>query len=198
MQAAIAGCTESAVRLLDAGADPNVEDEMDNLTALDRAAEFGNQDVVKLLLQRGVDPSKDDRILLSALYGFDDTSEGQATIRMLVQNGADVFMDCWTDERPLVVAAGQGRLNTVEMFLNAPYSSSSVRQEHIWDAIRVAAEEGHSVVLKGLMEHYDPNETETETPWEWAKGYGFGESIRMLRPYFEPDSKSDYDDNESN
>ncbi|KAF9773350.1 hypothetical protein IL306_008883 [Fusarium sp. DS 682] len=195
MQAAIGGYPDIVARLLDAGADPDAQDETDYLTTISRAAEHGNGDVIKLLLEKGVNPNVDDRILLSTLYGMDDNSEGQAVIKMLVEHGADVFMDCWSDERPLVIAAREGRLLTVEMFLKASYSSNSVRQAHIWDAITVAAEHGHALVLERLMEHYDPDGTEKQTPWEWVKEYRFGESYELLRPYSEP-AKSDNDGND--
>lgn len=195
LHAATGGYLGIVTRLLNAGADPDAQDSIDELSAMSRAAERGNKDVVELLLKRGVDPSTDDRILLSALEGFgvDDISGSNAVFQMLVEHGADVFMDNWTDARPLVIAAEQGRFLTVELFLNASYSSSSIRQEHIWDAIRVAAEEGEALILERLMEHYDPDETETETPWEWAKSYRFGHSYKLLRPYFEPDAESDND-----
>ncbi|KAH7213155.1 hypothetical protein DER44DRAFT_692412, partial [Fusarium oxysporum] len=180
-------------RLLDAGADPNAQDEAESLTAISWAAESGHEDVVKLLLERGADPNVDDRILLSALSGCepDDYDDNDALIEMLVKHGADVFMDCWSDERPLVIAARQDRHLTVELFLEASYSSRSVRQEHIWDAITVAAEEGHEAILASLMRHYEPDETEKQTPWEWAKEYQFGQSYELLRPYSELEARTD-------
>ncbi|KAM0345452.1 hypothetical protein ACHAPU_006379 [Fusarium lateritium] len=186
MQAAIGGCPTATALLLDAGADPDAQDDTEQLTAISRAAEHGNDDVLKLLLERGVDPNVDDRTLLSALYGSEDTSDGQAVIKLLVEHGADVFMDGWTDERPLVIAARQGRLITVELFLEASFSSSSVRQEHIWDAIIVAAEHEHALVLERLMKHYDPDENEKQNSWQWVKEHSLGESYELLKPFFEP------------
>ncbi|PNP61473.1 hypothetical protein FNYG_13760 [Fusarium nygamai] len=110
---------------------------------------------------------------------------------MLVKHGADVFMDGWSDERPLVIAARQRRCRTVEMFLEASYSSRSVRQEHIWDAITVAAEEGEEGILVSLMKYYEINETEKQSKWKWIQESQFGGSLELLRPYFEPDTTSE-------
>ncbi|KAK2687718.1 hypothetical protein QWA68_013426 [Fusarium oxysporum] len=188
LYAAMVGHLGIVERLLDAGADPNAQDEVQCLTAMSWAAESGHEDVVKLLLERGVDPNVDDRILLSALSGCepDDFDDNDALIEMLVKHGADVFMDGWSDERPLVIAASQNRYLTVEIFLEASYSSRGVRQEHIWDAITVTAEECHGAILASLMKHYEPDETEKQTKWEWVQKYQFGDSFELLRPYFEP------------
>lgn len=197
--AASAGCVGLVSRLMDAGADPNAVDESEGLTAMSRAAEDDHVAVVELLLARGVSPNEDDRTLLCALRERDRSedakSDGIRVIRTLVEHGADVFMDSWSDERPLVIAAERGLTEIVELFLQAKFTSPKIRQEHIHDAVCVAAEEGEEGILKMLMEHYvrcDTN-SERETPWEWAKSYEFGQSLRLLRPYFSPDSYSSDD-----
>ncbi|KAF5581603.1 ankyrin repeat domain-containing protein [Fusarium pseudoanthophilum] len=192
--AAMMGYLGIVQRLLDAGADPNALDEAESLTALSWAAEYGQEDVVKLLLERGADPNLDDRVLLSALGGSepDDMEDNDTLIEMLVRHGANVFMDAWSDERPLVIAARQGRCRTVNMFLEASYSSRSVRQEHIWDAITVAAEEGEEAILASLMKHCEMNEP---TKWRWIQESQFDDSLELLRPYFEPDTTSENDGN---
>jgi ankyrin repeat protein len=191
--AASAGCAGLVSKLLNAGVDPNAVDESEELVAMSRAAEYDHVAVVELLLARGVSPNVDDRTLLCALRDRDRSeeagSDGYRLIRTLVQHGADVFMDGWTDERPLVIAAEHGLTDVVELFLQAEFTSTRIRQEHIRNAVCVAAEEGEKEILKMLMEHYvrcDTN-SEHETPWEWAKNYEFGQSLELLRPYFSPD-----------
>ncbi|KAF5967709.1 hypothetical protein FBULB1_11089 [Fusarium bulbicola] len=191
LHAAMIGYRGIVQRLLDAGADHNAQDEAESLTAISWAAENGHGDIVKLLLERGADPNLDDRVLLSALRGDSD-----ALIELLIKHGADVFMDGWSDERPLVIASRQGRDLTVKMFLEATYSSESVRQEHIWDAITVAAEEGHETILARLMKHYEMNETEKQTKWKWVQESHFGDPLELLRPYFEADAISEKDGKE--
>ncbi|KAF5646997.1 ankyrin repeat domain protein [Fusarium tjaetaba] len=197
LHAAMIGYLGIVQRLLDAGADPNAQDEAESLTAISWAAESGRTDVVKLLLKRGADPNLDDRVLLCAMSGCepDDIEDSDVLIELLIKHGADVFMDGWSDERPLVIAARQGRCNTVNMFLEASYSSRSVRQEHIWNAITVAAEEEEGVILASLMKHYDMNETEKQRKWEWVQKSQFGDSLELLRPYFEPDATSEHGGN---
>lgn len=133
-------------------------DESEGLTAMSRAAEDDHVAVVELLLARGVSPNVDDRTLFCALRDRDRyedaASDGYRLIRTLVQLGADVFMDGWTDERPLVIAAEHGLMNIVELFLQAEFTSAKVRQEQIHNAVCVAAEVGEGGILKMLMEHY--------------------------------------------
>ncbi|KAG4269890.1 hypothetical protein FPRO04_11960 [Fusarium proliferatum] len=193
LHAAMIGYRDIVERLLNAGADPNAQDETQYRTAMSWAAESGHDDVVKLLLERGADPNMDDRVLLCALSGCerDDFEDNDRLLEMLVKNGADVFMDQWSDERPLVIAARQGRHRTVELFLEASFTLRGVRQEHICDAITVAAEEGHETILANLMKHCEMNETEKQIKWECVQKSQFGDAFELLRPYFEPDATRD-------
>ncbi|KAF4501823.1 ankyrin repeat domain containing protein [Fusarium agapanthi] len=188
-------------RLLNAGADPNAQDEAESLTAISWAAESGHEDVVKLLLERGAGPNAADRVLLSALRGCgpDDSKDRDALIQLLIKHGAGVFMDSWSNKRPLVIVTRQGQDLTVEIFLEASYSSRSVRQEHIWNAITLAAEEeGNESILASLMKHYELDEAEKQTKWEWVQESQFADLLELLRPYFEADAISEKGGKESN
>ncbi|RBA09063.1 hypothetical protein FPRO05_07343 [Fusarium proliferatum] len=173
--AAMMGHLGIVERLLDAGTDPNAQESAENLTAISWATRNAHKDVVELLLERGADPNVDGRVILSALIGCkpEDFRGSDTLTEMLVENGADVFVDRWSDERPLVIAA------------------RSVRQEHIWDGITVAAEEGDETIMASLMKHCEMNETEKQIKWAWVQESQFGDSLELLRPYFEPDATRD-------
>ncbi|KAF5595964.1 ankyrin repeat domain-containing protein [Fusarium pseudocircinatum] len=200
--AASAGCVRLVERLLDAGADPNAENRFYNLTPISMAAECSHLGVVELLLTRGVSPNHDNRTLLCALQNLDGHEDichnTYIVFKKLVDYGANVFMDGWTDERPLVIATKLGLKKIVALFLEADFTSAEIRQDHIEEAVCTAAEEGERTILAMLMEHYAcrENDPKLESPWVWAEEYDFGWSKKLLRPYFNPDSQ-DSDDSES-
>lgn len=176
--------------LLDAGADPHAQNSVDGINAMSRAAEQGHLEVVEHLLSRKINPNADDQVLLRAL-SLDQSPENYLLIKTLVEHGADVFMDCRTDQRPLVLAAESGYDDVVKLFLQADYSSSKVRQEHIRNAICEAADQSMENTLDMLMEHYNAaKKSDEETPWEWATQNDFRTARRLLRPYFCPDDSS--------
>ncbi|KAH8652895.1 ankyrin repeat-containing domain protein [Ilyonectria robusta] len=163
---------------------------VDGINAMSRAAEQGHLEVVEHLLSRKINPNADDQVLLRAL-SLDQSPENYLIIKTLVEHGADVFMDCRTDQRPLVLAAESGYDDVVKLFLQADYSSSKVRQEHIRNAICEAADQSMENTLDMLMEHYNAaKKSDEETPWEWATQNDFRTARRLLRPYFCPDDSS--------
>jgi len=131
-------------QLLDAGADPNVY--IDNrpesrrnfggsprikfATALMRAAYSGDVDLVRLLHEHGADPlvrnSDNETPLLAASgYGWiDGYSQGRsnaerlATIRYLIENGADVNWACNDGITPVMVAANFGDTEIVQYLVD--------------------------------------------------------------------------------
>ncbi|EEY23984.1 ankyrin repeat domain-containing protein [Verticillium alfalfae VaMs.102] len=184
------GNTKALTLLLDAGGDPSARDQVDNLTIMGRAAEADNVAMVEILLARKISPRDDDKTILCALHNrskFDRVgTDGYNFIKRLLDHGADAYLDAWVDDRPLVVAAEHGNEDIVALLLKAECESAALRQEHIRNAICVAAEEGEEACLKLLMNEYVPGGKEVETPWEWAKSYHFGRSYELLRPYFDP------------
>ncbi|KAG7124922.1 Ankyrin repeat domain-containing protein 50 like [Verticillium longisporum] len=187
---AMDGNIKALTLLLDAGGDPSARDEIDNLTIMGRAAEDDNVAVVEFLLARQLSPRQDDKTLLNALHNRSKLdrvgTDGYNFIKTLVDHGADAYLDAWVDDRPLVIAAERGIEDIVALLLKAEFSSAALRQEHIRNAICVAAEEGEEACLNLLMDEYVPGGEEVKTPWEWAKSYRLGRSYELLRPYFDP------------
>lgn len=183
-------------KLLDAGADPDVLIEGEHLTPLGSAARHDQLAVVELLLARGASPNKDGQTLRNAVTR-DRTlfPEGDKLVQLLVLHGADVFDESFSDGKPLVWAAEYGLEDIVELFLQAPYSTSKIRQEHIEEAICIAAENEDEGVVDMLMEHYIRGEGagECDPLWRWAKDQESEEISELLRPYFYPNSQSDDD-----
>lgn len=102
--------------LLNAGAEPNKADDFGQ-TPLDRAAFWGNKDVVHLLLYVGADPNK------ANIFG--ETPLEQASIggkpdvvKLLLDAGADPNKANNDERTPLYWASTYGHKEVVEMLLN--------------------------------------------------------------------------------
>ena len=130
--------------LLDAGAEPNVL--VDNTpesrrnfggsprikfaTSLMRAAYSGDAELVQLLLDYGADPlimnsDKETALLAASGYGWiDGYSQGRsnaarlATMRLLVERGADVNWACDHGITPLMVAANFGDTSMIQYLVD--------------------------------------------------------------------------------
>lgn len=190
--AARAGCVGLVAKLLDFGADPDAQDELENLTAISIAAENSDLEMVELLLARGITPDMDDRTLLNALQDRDRSetvdSEGYRLVQTLVKHGVEVYMNACSSDQPLVIAARQGLNDIVALFLQAEFTSAAIRQEHIENAVCVAAEEEEEEILEELMAHYVRRDTDDKrrSPWDWAKDHPYEHAAELLRPYYRP------------
>lgn len=190
--AARAGCVELVAKLLDLGADPEAQDESEHLVAISIAAGNSHLEMVELFLARGISPDEYDSTLLCALQDRERSetvdSEGYRLVQTLVKHGVEVFMVACLDDQPLVIAARRGLKNVVELFLQAEFSSTETRQEHIENAVCVAAEEDEADILKELMEHYVHRDSDDkrDSPWDWAKDHFYEHPAELLQPYFRP------------
>ncbi|KAA0170630.1 hypothetical protein FNF28_01392 [Cafeteria roenbergensis] len=89
-EAAKAGNTAEASRLLDAGAPVNRKNHANNgVTALIVAAEHGHKDTVELLLDRGADLEATDDDGSTALV-FAASGGHKDTVELLLDRGADL------------------------------------------------------------------------------------------------------------
>ncbi|KAA0153563.1 hypothetical protein FNF29_02952 [Cafeteria roenbergensis] len=117
-EAAKAGSTAEASRLLDAGAPVDWNNAAEyGSTALVLAAERGHKDTVELLLDRGADIEVKDRygstaLVLAAERGHKDTVE------LLLDRGADIEVKDRYGSTALMFAAECGHKDTVELLLD--------------------------------------------------------------------------------
>lgn len=91
--------TETISRLLTAGADPNVREFGLLRSPLSCAADYGNAEVVQLLIDAGARIDEKPRGV-TALMTAAESSDGMETVRVLLQAGADPrITDDGTDEQ---------------------------------------------------------------------------------------------------
>lgn len=199
--AARKGQMDVVMLLLSRGADATQEDQ----EALWRAAENGHTAVVKMICaQPGIDVGRDDnKALEEALSGAhfecarvlidhgadvnvnkgaflrEAAEDGQSeTAEFLLQNGADPDLAEDT-ETPLVLAAGKGHINIVEMLLDA-----GARAEAYNNAATMAAKEKeHWDVLAFLNKHAarQVQLQESEKSGEFARLFADTYSLDDLR-----------------
>jgi ankyrin repeat protein len=95
------GAAPEVAALLRGGVSANAADA-EGMPALMTATLFGNEELMKLLLDRGADPNKVDRAGVSALMlAVPDVEK----VRLLLARGANVNARSSTDRTPLLVAA---------------------------------------------------------------------------------------------
>ena len=115
MEAAVEGYTDTALTLLEKGADVNARDN-EEWTPLFWAAFSRRTDTVRALLEKGADVNAknkyDDTALIHAAYGGDTN-----TVRVLLERGADVNVKDDMGRSALIEAAGEGHMDTVRALL---------------------------------------------------------------------------------
>jgi uncharacterized protein len=136
--------------LLDHKADPNAAGR-DGVTALMLAAENNQPEIVKLLLGRGADPNRQDKngwtaVLKAAYQGnakcieilashskleldrallVATLMERKDAVKILLDSGAEVDFRASDGRTPLILAAGKGNKDIVQLLLQAGADASS-------------------------------------------------------------------------
>ncbi|KAA0147080.1 hypothetical protein FNF31_07655 [Cafeteria roenbergensis] len=150
-EAAKAGNTAEASRLLDEGAPVTWENSLDDgFTALIKAAQGGHPDTVEVLLDRGADlevKSWDGftALMKAAQGGHKDTVE------VLLDRGADLEVKSWDDSTALTMAAEHGHRDTAELLLDRG-ADLEAKDGDGSKALMKAAQGGHKDTVEVLLD----------------------------------------------
>lgn len=104
VMSAIRDDVETVKLFLEAGLDVDAKDPTDNVTALHRAASFGNWPVARMLLSKGADPDAKDGNGSSALLQAASHCEAVDVVRSMLKAGADVNAKARGGATPLMMA----------------------------------------------------------------------------------------------
>ena len=175
------GDIELVKRGLNSGALVDSKEGTKGSTPLMFAAQFGYEDIVRLLVDKGADVNAKNNSsltpLMSAAYG------GQIeNVRFLVEKGADVNAknnDSWT---PLVCAAWRGDEEIIR-FLVEKGADVNAKYESPRSPLTFAALKGQKEIVRFLVEmgaDVNIKHKHSETPLMYAAHYGQEEIVRFL------------------
>ncbi|MBC8144508.1 MAG: ankyrin repeat domain-containing protein, partial [bacterium] len=142
-------------RILDAGANPNV-DNNDGWTPLMLAAMNGNAGGVNILLEHGADPNFGEAdqgpplsvAAMSPFAALDETS----IIRLMLDKGASIDIPNGSGMTPLMYAAREGNFNRAAYLIERG-ASVNHRDTRGWTPIRFAASSRTAQMVRLLAAH---------------------------------------------
>lgn len=121
-------------------------------TALDNAVIWGQEDIVKLLLEHHADVSIKNRIGWTPL--FYASSAGQSEIaEMLIQHGAEVSPRDNRGDTPLCAASLQGRTNIISILLAHGADINTFNNQNGYTPLHWALLTGNEPTVALLLEH---------------------------------------------
>lgn len=146
-----ANCHWSVTKLLDEGADINIKDQ-DGLTPLHAATRFERENIVKLLLERGADPTitADDNEVLSPLKSAARRGNKEICRLLLQDSRVKERINDGNIVTPLTFACMSGSREVCDLFLanGADLESSTT----LWSSLHVASYVGSEDVCAFLLE----------------------------------------------
>lgn len=143
--------------LLDSGVDPKYEeDEDDDGNPLHYAADLGNLEIVKLLVEHGADTK--NTIYDASLMGHVEV------VRFLLDNGIEI------GEYDIAAASKHGHVEIVKMLLE-----NGAKPDN--DALVIASKKGYTEIVRLLLKHDAYPSAEALTN---ASRYGHVEIVRLL------------------
>ncbi|CAG7925132.1 unnamed protein product [Penicillium olsonii] len=161
---------EMVIYLIDNGADVNLLVDGHNKTLLSRAAQTGNFEIVRRMLEKGsnVNPSGRDGPLMSATSG-----KNLKCVQLLLDNAADVNP---VGESPILAAAENDWPECVQLLLQNGADPNPAGES----PLARAASHGNSECVRLLLENgADPNPDDMN-PLTNAAWHGSSECVRLL------------------
>ena len=126
-------------------------------TALKHAAEQGIPELVRLLVQRGVDVDAVDGIGDTALIAASGRGHADVVRILVEEGGADVEIVGWAGETPLYAACQDGWADVVELLLAAGADVAREVGDEGETALDVAHDEGWDDIVLMLRHHQPPS-----------------------------------------
>ncbi len=157
------------------------ETQVDGMTALHWAAHHNDTTLTKLLIERGANPSAQNRYGVTPLY-MACLNGNPATVNALLRAGADPNAAINGDETALMTAARTGDVATVRALIEAG-AEIEAKERKGQTAMMWASHEGHVEVVELLLERGADFQTSLEsgfTPFYFAIREGHTEVVDLL------------------
>lgn len=162
----LAACQQNSYEvvklLLEHGADVNCAEDF-GLTPLHQATSRLDRYLVFLLVTRGADVNKRSAWSTTPIHSIfkDVSSENEETVvdilKLLVKHGAEVDTADDNELTPLIIAAGKGLLGVCKFLLETNIRLLNMEAEDGANALMLACQNGHTSVVKYLLEQSESN-----------------------------------------
>jgi ankyrin repeat protein len=165
-----------------AGINPNAKDEESGATALISAAEHGDIEIVKALLQGGTGVNERDRAGFTALLRALQNKQDEVADVLLAQQNLDLNVQGSTGVTALMSYVGRDRVDVVQNLLTRK-ADVNLQDADGDTALHLAAPRGNVQLLEMLLAHgANPNAKNKlgGTPLMWTGVYGREQAARLL------------------